>query len=56
MVGMRQQKRKDSGIHFLCSLSSTRKVFMVCVLHQEENKCVEFKDVISIPVVVKDVY
>lgn len=56
MVGMRQQKTTDSGINFLCSPSSTKRVFMVCMLHQEENNCVEFKDVISISVVVKDVY
>lgn len=31
--GMRQQKRKDSDIHILCSLSSPGRVFMFCMQH-----------------------
>lgn len=55
MMGMGQKKRKDSGICFLCSLSSTRKVFLFCMQHQEQNKCIWLKDVTSSSVVVKDV-
>lgn len=54
-MGMEKQKRKDSGICFLCGLSSTRKVFLFCAQHQEQNKCIWLKDVTSSSVVVKDV-
>lgn len=43
--GMRQQKRKDSGIHILCSLNSTGKMFMFCMQHWEQNRWIGFKDV-----------
>lgn len=55
MMGMRQQKRKDSSIRFLCSLSGTRKVFMFCMQHQELNKCIGLMDVPGITVAVKGV-
>lgn len=48
-------KEEDSGICFLCSLSSNRKVFLFSMQHQEQNKCIWLKDVTSSSVVVKDV-